>query len=108
MYFDRFGKPSAFVAWILLNDSDRNSLLRDGTFPMSVQAASNGSHLCLLDFEAAPGSGRAVLEDLRDQLFAGIDACLYYRIKHGRRIFKLVSRASTASFFNQARTAQTA
>lgn len=101
LYFDRFGKAVAFVIWAMLDDQHRGNLLREGKLPVTPQSISSGAHLCVLDFNAEQGYCLAILDDLRDRVFREITELTYFRIKNGRRIFKLISRNSNSTFFKK-------
>lgn len=98
--FDRFGQLCGYVSWAQVSPDVNDRLLRHGTQTLAPEEILSGSLTWIIDLCAMHGELNKVLADLRDRWLGDADHVTYFRVKHGRRIAKRVSRLDRTSFFS--------
>ncbi|GGC05801.1 toxin-activating lysine-acyltransferase [Pseudoduganella buxea] len=99
LYFDRFGVFIGYIAWATLSAETEHKMLAAPPFELSGAERTSGTSLWVTDFHIAAGHVPAVLEDMRDRLFADADQVTYFRFKGRRRIAKRIGRHGRHAFF---------
>jgi hemolysin-activating ACP:hemolysin acyltransferase len=97
--FCRYGNLSSIANVALL--SKRQLALVIGGAPWSsidVELEEPPCQLVLIDFWCEVGFGKAFVEKLRDQLKYQHESIIYFRIKNGKRIAKMITRDDATSF----------
>lgn len=98
-YFDAEGRCAAYVIWALLPPVIEDSLLAGELLAAEQLLPEAEGRLWLIDLVAPRGHVMEVLADLRDRVFCNEHSLRYFRIKHGRRIVKEVTRDPRLNFF---------
>lgn len=68
------------------------------TMESAAIAADQPHQLVLMDFWCEIGQGKAFIEHLRDQLKPQHESIIYFRIKNGKRIAKMLTRNDATTF----------
>lgn len=72
----------------------------------SINTEDLSRELILMDFWCEPGQGKAFIKHLRDQLKPQHESIIYFRIKNGKRIAKMLTRNDATTFMRSSQAAR--
>ncbi len=109
--FSRYGQLCAAAHVCQLGKAHLAQALKEGPdlltgMDCAISAADQPRQLVLMDFWCEPGQGKAFIEHLRDQLKPQHESIVYFRIKNGKRIAKMLTRNDATTFMRRSQAAR--
>lgn len=109
--FDRYGQLCAAAHVCQLGKAQLAQALKEGPdlftdMDCATSVADQPRQLVLMDFWCEPGQGKAFIEHLRDQLKPQHESIVYFRIKNGKRIAKMLTRNDATTFMRASQAAR--
>ena len=95
-----------FAIWATLTPEVERRFIGGKPRQLAPWEFNDGASTWVLDFAAAPGQLRPILENLRDVVFKDREYVTYHRVKAQGRLCKRLSRADRTSFMAAGRSVQ--
>ena len=109
--FSKYGQLCAAAHVCQLGKAQLAQALKEGPdlltgMDCATSAADQPRQLVLMDIWCEPGQGKAFIEHLRDQLKPQHESIVYFRIKNGKRIAKMLTRNDATTFMRSSQAAR--
>lgn len=109
--FGKYGHLSAAANLRTVDKSQMAKIIKEGPNFMSALNLSNNPiaqsrQLVLMDFWCEIGQGKVFIDHLRGLLKPDYESIIYFRIKNGKRIAKMITRDDATTFMRSRQAAQ--
>ncbi len=92
IYKDKDKNPIALITWAFLSDEIEEKYLQ-GNYHLKPQDWKSGSNGCVIDFIAPFGHAKKIIQDLRSNLFVGMEGkALRVKDDDKKRVIKLKAK----------------